>query len=180
MRRQRLAALALLPVLALGLPACGDDGKAAASGTAKAAGDQDKMRKFAQCMRENGVDMKDPSGDGPIEFRAGGPGKGKGDGPGTGELKGVEAAQKKCAYLMPNGGKPHKAKPEDVAKQRVYSRCMREHGIASFPDPDPEGGLKIKVEKGGSIDPESQAFKDADGACRKFGPKGGPGGGGGS
>lgn len=63
MRRQTLAALALLPALALGAQGCGTlGGSADASGTAKAASDQDKMRKFAQCMRDNGVDMKDPTG----------------------------------------------------------------------------------------------------------------------
>jgi hypothetical protein len=173
MRRQTLAVLALLPALALGVQACGTEGKnAGASSTAKKASDQEKMRKFAQCMRDNGVDMKDPSGDGRVEIHASaGPGKG---GPGKTDGK-IQAAQKKCAHLMPNGGKPPKPKPEELAKMRAMSKCMRDNGISEFPDPDPDGGIKIQAGKGTGIDPGSQRFKNAQKACSKYSPDGGKG-----
>ncbi|GAA0560469.1 hypothetical protein [Actinomadura livida] len=168
MRRQTLAALGLVPVLALGLPACGDGrGSAAAAG---AAGDQEKMREFAQCMRDNGVDMPDPSDDGRVTIRKSG-GPGRGGGPGGDDE--IAAAQEKCRHLMPNGGKPPKMKPEDVAKLRAYAKCMREHGIADFPDPNPDGGMLTRAEPGGGTEPGSREFEAAHKACAKYAPGGG-------
>ncbi|GGQ29224.1 hypothetical protein BKA00_001419 [Actinomadura coerulea] len=170
MRRRTLAVLALAPALALGLQGCGDEG-AGGGGTAKAASDDQKMREFARCMRANGVDMPDPK-NGRIEIRAsakpGGPGK---DGPEADG--GVQAAQKKCAHLMPNGGKPPKPKPEELAKMRAFAKCMRDHGVGAFPDPEPDGGIKIKEGKGTGPDPESRTFKSAQKACAKLSPGGG-------
>ncbi|MEV3927248.1 hypothetical protein [Actinomadura coerulea] len=175
MRRRTLAALALAPALALGLQGCGGEG-AGGGGTAKAASDDQKMREFARCMRANGVDMPDPK-NGRIEIRAsarpgghgkGGPGK---DGPEADG--GVQAAQKKCAHLMPNGGKPPKPKPEELAKMRAFAKCMRDHGVGAFPDPEPDGGMKIRAGKGTGLDPESRTFKNAQKACAKLSPGGG-------
>lgn len=170
MRRQTLAALALVPGLVLGLQACGaEGGGAGAGGTAKAASDDAKLRRFAQCMRENGVDMPDPK-DGKVEMRASaGPG-GPGDGPK--ESTEIDAAQKKCAHLMPNGGKPRKPKPEDLAKMRAFSKCMRDHGIGEFPDPKPDGSMLLKAGPGTGIDPESTEFKAAQKACDGLQPGG--------
>jgi hypothetical protein len=167
MRRQTLAALALVPALAFGLQACGGGG-AGAGGTAKAAGDDDKMREFARCMRENGVDMPDPKG-GRVEIRASAKPAGPG---GPKESTEVEAAQKKCAHLMPNGGKPKKPKPEELAKMRAVSKCMRDHGVGEFPDPKPDGGLVLKAGPGTGIDPESAQYKAAQKACGRFQPGG--------
>ncbi len=168
MRRQTLAALALVPALAFGLQACGGDGGAGAGGTAKAAGDDEKLREFARCMRRNGVDMPDPKG-GRVEIRASARPGASG---GPKESREVEAAQKKCAHLMPNGGKPRKPKPEEVAKLRAFSTCMRDHGIGEFPDPTPAGGLVPKAGPGTGIDPDSAAYKAAQKACGRFQPGG--------
>ncbi|WP_141576310.1 hypothetical protein [Actinomadura sp. WMMA1423] len=179
MRRQTLAVLALAPALALGTLGCGVlDKDAKPAGTAKKAGDLEKMRKFAQCMRDNGVDMKDPSDDGRVEIHSSAqPGKDGPGGPGKApRLNGkVEAAQKKCAHLMPNGGKPPKASPEDLAKMRAFAKCMRDNGITEFPDPEPDGGVKIQAGGGTGLDPQSQTFKKAQKACSKYSPNGGEG-----
>jgi hypothetical protein len=50
------------------------------------------------------------------------------------------------------------------------ARCIRAHGVPSFPDPSPAGGLTVPND----IDPQSPAFTSAQRACRKFLP-GGPG-----
>ena len=168
MRRQAFAVLALAPVLALGLAGCGEDG-GGSRGTGDTASDQEKMHEFAQCMRENGVDMPDPE-DGKVVVRGSvRPGKGGADGA-DGE---VEAAQKKCRHLMPNGGKPKKMKPEDVAKVRAYAKCMRDNGISEFPDPDSEGRIKMKAGPAGGMDQAGKEFQDAQKACQKLGPGGG-------
>ncbi|MFJ5266738.1 hypothetical protein ACIQAC_40430 [Streptomyces sp. NPDC088387] len=62
----------------------------------------------------------------------------------------------------------------------AYSQCMRDNGVANFPDPQPGGGgIRISPEDG--LDPNSQAFKDAQQTCQDLAPQGGgPGGGGGT
>ncbi|MFI0370073.1 hypothetical protein ACH35V_19545 [Actinomadura sp. 1N219] len=175
MRRRTFAALALVPALALGLQGCGNEGTGAGStGTAKAASDQQKMRDFAKCMRDNGVDMDDPTGDGKITMRHSEP-PGDAGGPRKRDVQ-SEEAQKKCRHLMPNGGKPDKPKPEEIAKMRAFAKCMRDNGIGKFPDPKPDGSMLIKAGKGTGLDPQSQEFKDAQKACAKFQPEGEKGG----
>lgn len=174
MRRKAVAALILAPALTLGVPACGPEHKQA-DPKARAAGDVEKMRAFARCMRANGVDMPDPEtdGNGGIRIRV----KASG-GSGTAKLgandKTMKAAQAKCGHLMPNGGKPIKPKPEELAKMRAFSRCMRQHGV-DMPDPNPDGGIVMKRGGGQSakagpegVNPDSQAFKDADKACAQY------------
>ncbi|MFI0350435.1 hypothetical protein [Actinomadura sp. 9N407] len=157
MRRQALITLLLLPALALG--GCGGEAPK------KAADDNAKMREYAKCMRANGVDMPDPSGDGRVEIRVTG---GK-----SGEDK-AKAAEGKCRHLMPNGGKPPKADPKLAAKMRAMSKCMRENGVPNFPDPGPDGGIHIKgrTSSGSGIDPQSSTFKKAEKICQKDGPTG--------
>lgn len=83
MRRRTFAALALVPALALALPGCGDEGGGAGSGgTAKTVSDQQKMRDYAKCMRDNGIDMDDPTADGKLTMRHSEP-PGKRGGPRT-------------------------------------------------------------------------------------------------
>jgi hypothetical protein len=160
MRRQTLAALVMVPVLALGASACGGgDGQGNGGATGRpAAKEADRMREYARCMRANGVDMPDPDGEGRLTVRhSGAPTKVDGK---------MRAAEAKCRHLMPNGGKPPKPKPEQLAKMREEAKCMRENGVPDFPDPDPStGGISIKAGKGGSLDPESQTFKNAQKKC---------------
>jgi hypothetical protein len=49
---------------------------------------------------------------------------------------------------------------------------MREHGVTNFPDPT-SGGGGINI-GGTGIDPQSPAFRTAQGACFKLLPGGGP------
>ncbi|MFG1997657.1 hypothetical protein ACGFNU_00750 [Spirillospora sp. NPDC048911] len=176
MRRQTLAALAMVPMLALCLPACGGNGGTAnAQPSSKKTDQLSAMRAFAKCMRDNGIDMPDPQTDGSggikVEVRA--EKAGKGDGP-----EKMKAAEAKCRHLQPNGGKPPKLSREEVAKMRAFAKCMREHGI-EMPDPDDSGMIQHKVEsKGGRApqkesigeNPESQKFKAADKACAHLRP----------
>jgi hypothetical protein len=59
------------------------------------------------------------------------------------------------------------------AKAVRYSECMREHGVAGFPDPNAKGELTLDgVVNGSSLDPDSAAFKQATGACQDLQPPG--------
>ena len=62
--------------------------------------------------------------------------------------------------------------PED--RTLAYAQCMRDNGVPEFPDPGPDGGLRI----GSEVDPNSAAFQNAQQACQDLAPQGAGGGGG--
>jgi hypothetical protein len=53
-----------------------------------------------------------------------------------------------------------------------FARCMRAHGVSSFPDPKPgSGGIQIPD----NLNPQSPSFRSAQQACKQFLPiKSGP------
>lgn len=120
--------------------------------------------KFAECMREHGVEVPDPD----VEQ----------EGfaiaiPHGVDQETADAALEACKEFTPGGGEPMKPNAEQLAQMRAFAKCMREHGIENFPDPNAEGGLTIEAnaDDPDSIDPMSQEFKDAEEACRELGPK---------
>jgi hypothetical protein len=154
------------------------DGVASASGTTKPSAsaststsrdpqkDQEAFLEFAKCMREHGVPMNDP------QFDGGGVNLSIPEGTSKEQ---VDAAQKECKQYMPNGGEPMKPDPEMQEKMRKFAQCMRENGVANFPDPSDDGGMMIDSDTLG-MDPQSDAFKKAEQACQQYQPKP-PGGG---
>lgn len=69
--------------------------------------------------------------------------------------------------------------PQAGSQAIAYSRCMRSHGVPSFPDPTISrsgGGVGIGLSIPGSVS-SSPAFKGAQQACAKLAPDG-PGAGG--
>lgn len=136
---------------------------------------EQKMVAFARCMRANGVPtFPDPSGGGG-RFELG-----AGVDPASPSFK---AAQAKCRKLMPGGGigSGPPPSPQTLARFLRIARCMRQHGIARFPDPatsvpstlhPPAGGGTFVISdiEGvilvmGSIDERSPAFMQAAAAC---------------
>jgi hypothetical protein len=180
MRRHTTGVLAVIPVLLLALTACGsgDDatadvasasggGKASPSASASAGSDEDQGLKFAQCMRENGIQMEDPDPAGRVRIKAD-----KAD-----EAK-LDKAFKACEKYSPKaGGKgAREMSKEDQEKLLAFARCMREHGI-DMADPDFSGG-GVKQRVRGKGRPDDPKFKDAENACQDKLPTR-PGGGGG-
>jgi hypothetical protein len=54
-----------------------------------------------------------------------------------------QAAQSACAHLLPNGGQPTQTQSQrDLRAMLSYARCMRSHGVPTWPDPtyDPTAG----------------------------------------
>ncbi|MER7793492.1 hypothetical protein [Streptomyces sp. NPDC097640] len=161
------AAVPLALTLALSLTGCGsgsggDDKVASADGAKKDDGGssapsmdpQEMGAKFAQCMREHGIDMEDPE-----------PGQGIRIDIPPGTAKGtVEKAQEACREYDPvqnGGGRKPDAKAQE--SMRKYAKCMREKGVENFPDPQTGGGLQLD----GSVmdDPD---FSKAEKACNKY------------
>lgn len=68
------------------------------------------------------------------------------------------------------GGNASAANHEQAVK---FSQCMRENGVAEFPDPDASGQLTIDaIANGSSIDPNTAAFQQARNACKALEPPG--------
>ena len=58
--------------------------------------------------------------------------------------------------------------PADSADAAAaYAQCVRNHGYAEFPDPQPDGGFKFLIVPGGVA-----RFKAATDACRDLAPAG--------
>jgi hypothetical protein len=137
---------------------------------------QDQLLKFAQCMRQHGVNMPDPV-NGAIRITVTpAPGQSPGaDGPIQGNSQ-FQAAQNACKQYAPNGANggrgPSQQQLDQVTK---FAQCMRDHGIP-MQDPKASGG-GIQFQGGGpGIDPSSPQFQQAQQACQKYAP-GGPNGG---
>ncbi|WP_018681934.1 hypothetical protein [Actinokineospora enzanensis] len=110
--------------------------------------DEAGMRAYVQCMRDHGIDIEADIEDGRIQVRIQGADKAT-----------IDAAEQACG-----GGLP-KDEPGPGALEKAWElvRCMREHGIAAFPDPQPDGGIRIDSDQG--IDPMSPEFLAAQQAC---------------
>jgi hypothetical protein len=157
-------AMPLALTLALVLTGCGSGDSsgevASANGAGKSGGTsagpklspEEMGLKFAQCLREHGIDVDDPE-----------PGKGaritvKGTDKAT-----VDQAMQACRKYDPaqNGGGKPDAKAQESA--RKHAQCMREHGVEEFPDPQPEGGIRIDRSVG-----EDPDFAEAEQACNEY------------
>jgi hypothetical protein len=177
MRRTRYLWNIAIPllVLAIGTAGCSESKKdtgvpSANGGTAAGASARpsasvdtaEQGRKFAQCMRDNGIDMQDPDANG---------------GGGLRSLRGknidrdkLNKALEACRSLAPNGGQNPLNDPEQQEKLRVWAQCMRDHG-ADVPDPDPNNPGSLLGLLLNSADPR---FQSAFEACRdKFVQPGG-------
>ncbi|GAA3830918.1 hypothetical protein GCM10022226_59780 [Sphaerisporangium flaviroseum] len=141
--RTRFLAVCLLPLLLATATACttSNDGKGVASvdgSTSPSATPSlsrvDQLLKYSQCMREHGVPMGDPQvdGDGVREGRME---------PGFDKTK-ADTADAACKqYRPPQERGPQSALKEELA--RGFARCMREHGVEKFPDPNPNGPTRV-------------------------------------
>jgi hypothetical protein len=128
-----VAPVALLGALVL-LTACGSsssDKPAPAAGQAPAA---DQARRYAQCIRDNGVpDFPDPDSQGNFSGA-------------SHELQGdpkFQAALQACRALAPGGThEQNRGTPAFVAQARKFAQCIRDNGVPNFPDPGPDGTFR--------------------------------------
>jgi hypothetical protein len=84
----------------------------------------------------------------------------------------VALAMVSCAVGCAACGSP--GKNSQSARQNAFlafSECMRSHGVPTFPDPGPGGGIQLSS----GMNPFSPAFKAARAVCQKLLPGGGPG-----
>ncbi|NAS26889.1 hypothetical protein GT755_35130 [Herbidospora sp. NEAU-GS84] len=139
MRRLMLAA-AVLAVSTLGLAGCGDE----LTGRSMSQADRDKMVKYAECMKEYGVQV-------PVPDPNGGPAIGGGQTADPNDPKEL-AARAACERFAP----PlvaDQAPPAGVVEHALkMAACLREQGIAAK-DPKP-GENNLTLEEGAAESPE--------------------------
>ncbi|MFC4122596.1 hypothetical protein [Nonomuraea zeae] len=164
MRGRVLSALIAASIAAtLFLSGCGSDdpgkdvvsvsgtGDKAAASAAPSEDPYQKSLKFAQCMRENGIDMADPE-----------PGKGimmKLDKNTPKET--MDKAQEACKQYAPSGVRQGGGDPKMAENLRKVAQCMRDNGVENYPDPE-GGAMRITGDVG-----EDPDFKSAQEKCQK-------------
>jgi hypothetical protein len=175
-RALRALGLAVLAPLLAGvlLAACGGSGSSSVSSAA--AKEQSREQKaetkfadFARCLREHGVNaeaLSHPGGGHGLKIM-----------PGSGGPAAMEAAEKACARYRPEkpqkGSEPPQVKVEHEEALQRFAKCMREHGIKV--EASPSGGVFFQRKPGsGGPNPESPGFVQAQSACQKLLPGGGP------
>jgi len=155
----------------------GSGGGTPESGETSAA-TQQKMVKFAQCMRTHGEPEFPEPTEGGIRIQNH---NGHGPNPESAQFK---AAEKACKQYAPARQAPSPAQQAKIQEQALkFSACMRSHGVPNFPDPkfSSGGSVRLQVKAGGSggINPSSPQFQAAAKACQSVSPlgkglKGGP------
>lgn len=153
-----------------GIASAGDGGAATAASAKKNADPQQAGLDFAQCMREHGVDVPDPtSGDGGMVMIGPGPGETHAGGVHSGPPAGFEDADHECRHfldgLIGDGPGPLDAEQQDKALK--FAKCMRDNGV-DMPDPDFSGGgvrITIGGGPGSATGPDSETFKAAQKVC---------------
>ncbi len=175
-----LVVLGALPLLAAG---CSVPNPFAPAGASAKQASQEQALKWAQCMRQHGVDVSDPGANGSVRVQAtpggsgdsggaatgsGGAVSGGGNGSGAGAPPEIQSAMDACKQYRPNGGQaagpPSQAMIDAGAR---YAQCMRDHGIP-IQDPTVSGsGVSIQASPG-AFDPNSDQFKQAQQACQHY------------
>ena len=158
------AGVAGLALLAAG---CGGSGSARVASVSATSGatttTQAGLVGYASCMRSHGVPtFPDPDSTGGI--------------PKPQVVAAAEAYPSKfnaatdaCKNLLPTGGLAPPQTAQQLATQLAdwlsFARCMRGHGVTSFPDPTAQGELTIAMVQAHGIDPHSPAVVRAMHTC---------------
>ena len=164
-----VAAAAL--ALTLALSACGGGGEAgrASDGSREATDRREAALKFAQCMRERGIDHPDPDANGLFRIEPG-----QGFDPQSAKFR---EAREACDKYLAEMGPPPELSEEDRKKLEeqmlAFAKCMREQGI-DMPDPNfgGEGGrFTFEIDPHSGIDPSDPDVRAAEQKCRQFSPE---------
>lgn len=160
--RQGMArALAVLAAAPLLVTACVGNPFAPKDTAAQQKHDAEQMQlKWAQCMRDHGVNVPDPGQGGGVNVQ-------------IQDEQQLQDAQNACKKYQPNGGNgPGKIDQKTLDQLTRFAQCMRDHGVP-MPDPQTSGGaVKIQAGSQGSVDPNSDQFKQAEQACEQYMPSG--------
>jgi hypothetical protein len=163
MRRHRVSLLLAVP-FSLVLAVSGCSGAAGGGAAPPPAGGgssvdgltyHERLVQYTKCMRDNGVKMDDPvldaDGNGGVTVQ-----NDPDADPAT-----FKAAGAKCGPLLDGGdGESEQMDPADVEALRKWAKCLRENGLADFPDPGPDGSIGQQA-----LDPNDPTASAAMAAC---------------
>ena len=148
----------------------------------------DALLAYAQCLRDNGIDVDDPEPGvpGARAVLGGGPG---GDDSGI-DRRSEEfiTANETCTHIL-EATRPEvdpEAEQERLEEQLVLAQCLRDQGFEEYPDPAIGTDGRLQRVRGQEmselgIDRRAPEFQEAIGICRdEIGIEGGPGFGGGA
>jgi len=198
MRRRWPAALAVAVAVVMLAAACGGTGDTAGiaslegdsesttstttAAAAEAVDPEQAMLDYAACMRENGVDMEDPTVDENGNFQIMRPsGGGEGGEFSAADRDTMRGAREACSQYL-EGITQQFELPDTTEMQDLmleYAACMRENGI-DMEDPDftgdgPGMGGRLGFDPG-DYDPSDPTFEAANEICQEiFGAAGMPG-----
>jgi hypothetical protein len=167
--RRLAAAVALLLGVAVLAAGCGSNDPGVPNGsntstTGSTGGDFAKYLAYSRCMRSHGIhDFPDPTTGpgGAVAIQThGGPGSDLDH-----NNPRYQAANRSCKALLPAGSLTPTASPQKLATEVKWARCMRSHGLPTFPDPNSQGAFNRN-----KIDENSPAFQTARSACKSLHP----------
>jgi len=155
----------LLAALVIGaLAACSqanDTGIPTASESQEAAPDAadpaDAALTYSQCMREHGLtEFPDADAEGRIKLKLGTVD------PESAVFREAGAA---CLHLAPEGWGAASEGPGDAEVMLEFARCMRENGLADYPDPEPNAGNRIFAPDA-NVDPNDPKVQAVIESCK--------------
>ena len=163
--RRRRCATPVAAVVSLGavilLAACGSSSSGGSAPGGRQPSVADQARRYAQCIRANGVpNFPDPDASG--QFR--------GAGHEQQSNPKFQAALQACRTLAPAGTHEQgRGTPAFVAQARKFAQCVRANGVPDFPDPGPDGTFR----GAGHEQQDNPKFQAAFQACQSTLPGGG-------
>lgn len=174
---RRLIARGLLAAILVAAPvltACASQGTGRPGASPSAMSDAQILtigRQLAQCYRDHGVPgLPDPNVEnGRLILPSGAV-----DNVPQAQADAARAACQSIADRLPSsalGGKGDASRAPfsaaDLGKARQWAQCIRDHGVADFPDPGADGTFNLA---GTSLEhnPKSQAVRDANDACLQY------------
>jgi hypothetical protein len=169
---KRILAIAVCALALAGCVSDPGDGIATASGgeasdvvpeATPSLSDEERMLKFAECMREQGIEMDDPQFSGPVGGGGGMVAGGRigGAGESAEEMQAALEACREYVVLVDGNAPLDPAAQEQMLK---FAQCMRDHGVEAFPDPD---GNRMLLAEDITTDPDFAAAQEA--CAQEFG-----------
>lgn len=146
--KKYVGTVALLAAVLAGCGGSGDVEEATGPGDEMAA-----AAKYAQCMRDSGIDVADPTVGEDGSVRLGTPASG----PDT-DTTALDAALKACEEHAP-ASRFDATDPKVREERLAFAKCMREHGV-DVPDPDARGRVPVE-----DANVDDKALQDAMAEC---------------
>jgi hypothetical protein len=164
-----VATLFVTALLAAAVSACDSGAPDPSASSAAPVGSQQQIsalaREYSQCMRNHGIaNFPDPTiSDGNVSYG--------GDDPSIktamgGHPEAITACKSIQDRISQTGGKNWRPTAADMQKLLQFAKCVREHGVPEWPDPDADGKFTIspKLE---DEDPQTRIYP-AHAACKGY------------